>query len=157
MISDQLANLPGPVAAEHLQALALGREPRAAAVGGDDKRGDRDRDVVVAALEWLAENEAAEHSATLAASWPVAMKRAAIPLAEWAPLLLTPAMKPPRFDTCRARNSFSALVCMCSSISAAGSVASATTRLPRVRRMLTCELFLSVAKFDSSKKSLMPA
>ena len=30
-------------------------------------------------------------------------------------------------------------------------VASATTRLPRVCRMLTCELFLSVAKLDSRK------
>ena len=85
----------------------------------------------------------------MAASWPVAMNSAAIPLAEWAPLLLTPDMKPPRFDTWRARNSFSPLVCMCSSIRAAGIVASATTRLPRVRSMLTCELFLSVAKFDS--------
>ena len=26
-----------------------------------------------------------------------------IPFAEWAPLLLTPDMNPPRFDTCRAR------------------------------------------------------
>jgi hypothetical protein len=46
---------------------------------------------------------AALDSATLAASCPVAMKIAVMPLAECAPLLLTPDMKPPRFDTCRAR------------------------------------------------------
>ena len=35
---------------------------------------------------------------------------------------------------------------------------SATTRLPRVRSMLTCELFLSVAKLDSSRKrSISPS
>src|SRR3712207_7542340 len=34
-----------------------------------------------------------------------------------------------------------------------GIVASATTRLPRVFSMFTCELFLSVAKFDSRKRS----
>ncbi len=39
--------------------------------------------------------------------------------------------------------------CMCFGMSSAGTVASATTRLPRVRSMFTCELFLSVAKFDS--------
>ena len=40
---------------------------------------------------------------------------------------------------------------MTSSISASGIIASATTRLPRVRSMLTCELFLSVAKLASRK------
>ena len=45
---------------------------------------------------------------------------------------------------------------MCCSISSAGIVASATTRLPRVRSMFTCEHFLSVAKFDSRKKCSMP-
>jgi hypothetical protein len=34
-------------------------------------------------------------------------------------------------------------------MSAAGIVTSATTRLPRVRSTLTCELFFSVPKFDS--------
>ena len=47
----QLADLPGPVATEQLKALALGGQARAAAVRGDDKRGDRDRDVIVAAGE----------------------------------------------------------------------------------------------------------
>ena len=32
------------------------------------------------------------------------MKIAVMPLAEWAPLLLTPDMNPPRFETWRARN-----------------------------------------------------
>ena len=83
------------------------------------------------------------------------MNIAVMPLAECAPLLLTPDMKPPRFDTCRARNITSVVVRMCFSTSSLGSVHSATTRLPRVRSMLTCELFLSVAKFDSRKKCWM--
>jgi hypothetical protein len=37
------------------------------------------------------------------------------------------------------------------SITAFVMTASATTRLPRVCSMFTCELFLSVAKFDSRK------
>jgi hypothetical protein len=94
---------------------------------------------------------AAEDSATFAASCPVAMNIAVMPFAEWAPLLLTPDMKPPRFATSRARNSTSLLACITASSSAPGSTASATTRLPRVRSMLTWELFLSVAKFDSRK------
>ena len=53
----QLADLPGPVAAEQLEAFALGGEPGAAAVGGDDQRGERDRGVVVAVGEQLAEAE----------------------------------------------------------------------------------------------------
>ena len=85
----------------------------------------------------------------MATSWPVAMKIAVMPFAECEPLLLTPDMKPPSVDTCRARKSRFVSACICSSTSAAGSVASATTRLPRVWSMLTCELFLSVAKFDS--------
>ena len=48
MISANLRTLPVAVAAEQLQALALGREPGAAAVGRDDQRRDRDRVVVVA-------------------------------------------------------------------------------------------------------------
>ena len=60
-------------------------------------------------------------------------------------------MNPPRFDTWRARNISSVSERMMRSISSFGIVASATTRLPRVRSMLTCELFLSVAKFDSRK------
>ena len=39
--------------------------------------------------------------------------------------------------------------------SASGITASATTRLPRVRSMLICELFLSVAKLPSRKKRSM--
>ena len=85
----------------------------------------------------------------MATSWPVAMNIAVMPFAECAPLLLTPDMKPPRFDTWRAAKSCSPVECMCSGISSAGTVASATTRLPRVRSMFTCELFLSVAKLDS--------
>ena len=83
------------------------------------------------------------------------MNIAVIPLAEWAPLLLTPDMKPPRFDTCRARNITSVVVRMCFCTSSFESVHSATTRLPRVRSMFTWELFLSVAKFDSRKKCLI--
>src|SRR3954454_2224991 len=80
------------------------------------------------------------------------MNIAVIPLAEWAPLLLTPDMKPPRLDTCRARYISRESERMIFWNSSLGIVASATTRLPRVRSMLTCELFLSVAKFDSRKK-----
>src|SRR4051794_38261802 len=83
------------------------------------------------------------------------MNIAVMPLAECAPLLLTPDMNPPRLDTCRARYIRSVLECMISRNSASGMVASATTRLPRVRSMLTCEDFLSVAKFDSRKKRSM--
>ena len=85
----------------------------------------------------------------MATSWPVAMNSAVMPLAECAPLLFTPDMNPPRFDTCLAAKSCSPVECMCFGISSAGTVASATTRFPRVRSMFTCELFLSVAKFDS--------
>jgi hypothetical protein len=60
-------------------------------------------------------------------------------------------MKPPRFDTWRARYISALLECMTDRNSASGIVASATTRLPRVCSMLTCEDFLSVAKFDSRK------
>jgi hypothetical protein len=74
-----------------------------------------------------------------------------MPFAEWAPLLFTPDMNPPRFDTSRARQSRSVSACMSSLMRSRGTVASATTRLPRVRSMLTWELFLSVAKFDSRK------
>src|SRR3954449_4734419 len=98
---------------------------------------------------------AAEDSATLAASCPVAMNIAVMPFAEWAPLLLTPDMNPPRFDTCRARYISRESERMILWNSSLGIVASATTRLPRVRSMLTCELFLSVAKFDSRKKCSM--
>ena len=87
----------------------------------------------------------------MAASWPVAMKIAVMPLAECAPLLLTPDMKPPRFDTWRARNISSVSERMMRWTSSFGMRASATTRLPRVCSMFTCELFLSVAKFDSRK------
>src|SRR3954453_14414857 len=95
---------------------------------------------------------AAEDSATLAASCPVAMNIAVMPLAEWAPLLLTPDMKPPRLETWRARYIRRESERMIFWKSSLGTVASATTRLPRVLSMLTCELFLSVAKFDSRKK-----
>ena len=44
------------------------------------------------------------------------------------------------------------VTCICSSTSAAGSVISATTRLPRVCSMLTTEVFLSVANWPSSRK-----
>jgi hypothetical protein len=79
------------------------------------------------------------------------MNIAVMPLAECAPLLLTPDMKPPRFETCRARNISSESERITRLSSSLGIVASATTRLPRVCSMLTCELFLSVAKFDSRK------
>ena len=79
------------------------------------------------------------------------MNIAVMPFAECAPLLFTPDMKPPRFDTSRARQSMSTSACISSLIRSRGIVASATTRLPRVRRMFTWELFLSVAKFDSRK------
>ena len=92
----------------------------------------------------------------MATSCPVAMNIAVMPLAEWAPLLLTPDMKPPRLETWRARYISSELEFMTSLNSASGIVASATTRLPRVWSMLTCELFLSVAKLDSRKKRSMP-
>ena len=87
----------------------------------------------------------------MAASWPVAMNSAVMPLAEWAPLLLTPDMKPPRLLTWRARNISSLLERITRRSTSSGTVASATTRLPRVRSMLTCELFLSVAKAPSRK------
>src|SRR2546423_15588661 len=80
------------------------------------------------------------------------MNIAVIPLAECAPLLLTPDMKPPRLETWRARYISRESERMILWNSSLGIVASATTRLPRVRSMLTCELFLSVAKFDSRKK-----
>src|SRR3954454_7581915 len=80
------------------------------------------------------------------------MNIAVMPLAECAPLLLTPDMNPPRFDTWRARYMRSVLEFMTARNSASGIVASATTRLLRVRSMFTCEDFLSVAKFDSRKK-----
>src|ERR671925_2024202 len=80
------------------------------------------------------------------------MNIAVIPFAEWAPLLFTPDMKPPRFDTWRARYIRSVLERMICWTRRLGMTASATTRLPRVFSMLTCELFLSVAKFDSRKK-----
>src|SRR3954451_17219395 len=99
--------------------------------------------------------KAALDSATLAASWPVAMNIAVMPLAECAPLLLTPDMKPPRLETCRARYMTSVLERMTDSNRRLGIVASATTRLPRVWSMLTCEDFLSVAKLDSRKKRSM--
>ena len=92
----------------------------------------------------------------MAASWPVAMNIAVIPLAEWAPLLLTPDMKPPRLETWRARYMTSLLERITLWKSASGIVASATTRLPRVWSMFTCELFLSVAKLDSRKKRSIP-
>src|SRR5664280_778154 len=53
----ELAHLPGPVAAKQFQALALGGQARAAAVGRDDQRRERDRAVVVAVSEQLAEAE----------------------------------------------------------------------------------------------------
>ena len=83
------------------------------------------------------------------------MKIAVMPLAEWAPLLFTPDMNPPRFDTWRARNITSVLERITDLNSSSGITASATTRLPRVFSMFTCELFLSVAKFDSRKKCSM--
>src|SRR5215207_1194591 len=61
------------------------------------------------------------------------MNIAVMPLAECAPLLLTPDMKPPGLLTWRARKSIALVVCMIRSISALGMTASAMTRLPRVR------------------------
>jgi hypothetical protein len=78
-------------------------------------------------------------------------------LAEWAPLLLTPDMKPPRFETWRARYISSLLECMISRNSRSGMIASATTRLPRVRSMLIWLDFLSVAKLPSRKKRSIPS
>src|SRR3954464_2473204 len=46
----ELPDVPLAVAAEKVEALLLGREAGAAAVGGDDQRGHRDRVVVVAVL-----------------------------------------------------------------------------------------------------------
>ena len=66
-------------------------------------------------------------------------------------MLFTPDMKPPRLETCRARNIRSVLERITRWTTSSGMVASATTRLPRVCSMLTWELFLSVAKFDSRK------
>src|SRR3954465_5767025 len=63
------------------------------------------------------------------------MNSAVIPLAEWAPLLFTPDMKPPRFDTWRARNISSVSERMIRLTTPAGMVPSPTTRLPRVRSM----------------------
>ena len=60
-------------------------------------------------------------------------------------------MKPPRFDTCRALYMSWVSERMMRRNSSFGTVASATTLFPRVRSMFTCELFLSVAKFDSRK------
>ena len=60
-------------------------------------------------------------------------------------------MKPPRLETWRARYISAELEFMTSLNSASGMTASATTRLPRVRSMLICELFLSVAKLPSRK------
>ena len=49
----------------------------------------------------------------MATSWPVAMNIAVMPLAEWAPLLLTPDMKPPRLETCaRAVHQLACSSCM---------------------------------------------
>src|SRR3954452_344744 len=79
------------------------------------------------------------------------MNIAVMPLAEWAPLLLTPDMKPPRLETWLARYIRAEPLRMMRKESSLGIVASAMTRLPRVRSMLTCELFLSVAKLDSRK------
>src|SRR5437764_16740 len=77
-------------------------------------------------------------SATFAASCPVAMNIAVMPLAECAPLLLTPDMKPPRLETWRARYISCESERMMRWKSSLGIVASAMTRLPRVRSMLTC-------------------
>lgn len=116
----ELAHLAGAVAAQQFEALALGRKPCPAAVGG------------------------------------LATNRAAIPLAERLPLLLTPAIRPPRFETCRIRNMCSGVVCISPQLSSGGIAASAVMRLPRVARMLTCELFLSVAKLDSRQNAGRP-
>src|SRR5690349_6737861 len=49
----ELVRLALAVAVHHLETLALCREAGAAAVGGDDQRGQRDRPVVVAVVEQL--------------------------------------------------------------------------------------------------------
>src|SRR4051794_12860727 len=54
------------------------------------------------------------------------MNIAVMPLAECAPLLLTPDMKPPRLATSRARKRMSPLACIIPCSSASGSTASAT-------------------------------
>src|SRR5436190_4039289 len=53
----ELVDVALAVAAEHLEALALGGEARAAGVGRHDQRGDRDRHVVVAVRQDLTEVE----------------------------------------------------------------------------------------------------
>src|SRR5207302_7020612 len=53
----ELADLVLAVTAQQLQALALGGQARAAAVGGDDQRGNRERVVVVAVAPQLGVDE----------------------------------------------------------------------------------------------------
>ena len=147
----ELVDLAPAEAAEDLQALALRRQAGAAAVGGDDQRRDGDRDVEVAApASPRCRRSPADDSETLATSWPVAMNMAVMPLGEWAPLLLAPERKAPTLATLRVVVQRSRARPACAgSARRAGSVHSAITRLPRVRMMLTCDAFLSVAKFDS--------
>ncbi len=52
-ISASLSRPAGAAAAEHVEALALGGEPGAAADGGDDQCGQGDRPVIVAVVEKL--------------------------------------------------------------------------------------------------------
>ena len=80
------------------------------------------------------------------------MKIAATALAACAPLLTVPDMNEPRLAISRARKLRRESTRSSLSSRSAGSVISATTRLPRVWSMFTVEDFLSEAKLDSRAK-----
>ena len=61
----------------------------------------------------------------------------------------TPARNEPTLATPAWKKRLSGSTRMIEVSTRRGMVTSATTRFPRVRMMLTCEAFLSVAKFDS--------
>ena len=139
----QLAHLARTEAAEHLQALPLGGQPRATPDGRHDERRQRDRPVVVAVVQQLrCTTMPACDSATLAASWPVAMNRRPDRWPRARRCWPSPPGTLRSCSSCRLRTASSASTPMIFRSRSAGSVASATTRLPRVRSMLICGVLL---------------
>src|ERR1044072_3085999 len=92
---------------------------------------------------------AAELSDTFATSCPGAMKMAVIAFAECAPLLLAPLRMEPTLEICEWYTSASGSTRIRWISTSRLMMASAVTRLPRVRMMLICDAFLSVAKLLS--------
>ena len=99
MISASFSTLPLPAAAQQFQALALGGQPRAAAVGGDDERRDGDGDVHVPLGRQLQVDDASRRFGHVGHILPRGDEHGGDAIGRMGPLLLAPESTAPIWET----------------------------------------------------------